>query len=223
MLGSCRGPREHRQSNLRSRWRTDASSARDGHLRNECLTGDNRFGIEELDRSLGGVLLPGTLTVVAGATGRRQDPTRAALGRRRLARRGASRRSLRLDQPRRFPESRARMPRVSSAGRSAITRCRSRLISTRAWDFTRPLGDYFHPVDRAGRRVTRATWMPTSGTSGKADLSRVLRCATGFFYQHFARGTRRVVFDGLEPARAIQRIDPVRVLRVRLPSRAAPG
>jgi hypothetical protein len=31
-------------------------------------------------------------------------------------------------------------------------------------------------------------------------LSRVLRCATGFFYQHFARGTRRVVFDGLEPA-----------------------
>jgi predicted ATP-dependent serine protease len=27
------------------------------------------FGIEELDRDLGGGLLPGTLTVVAGATG----------------------------------------------------------------------------------------------------------------------------------------------------------
>ena len=34
----------------------------------------------------------------------------------------------------------------------------------------------------------------------KADLSRILRCSAGFFYQQFARGTRRVVFDGLEPA-----------------------
>ena len=34
----------------------------------------------------------------------------------------------------------------------------------------------------------------------KTDLSRILRCSAGFFYQHFARGTRRVVFDGLEPA-----------------------
>ena len=25
------------------------------------------------------------------------------------------------------------------------------------------------------------------------------RCSVGFFYQHFARGVRRVVFDGLEP------------------------
>ena len=31
--------------------------------------GRQSFGIEELDRSLGGGLIPGTLTVVAGATG----------------------------------------------------------------------------------------------------------------------------------------------------------
>ncbi len=28
----------------------------------------------------------------------------------------------------------------------------------------------------------------------------MFRCAVGFFYQHFARGARRVVFDGIEPA-----------------------
>ena len=32
-------------------------------------TGRQSFGIEELDRNLGGGLIPGTLTVVAGATG----------------------------------------------------------------------------------------------------------------------------------------------------------
>ena len=29
--------------------------------------------------------------------------------------------------------------------------------------------------------------------------ARIFRCAVGYFYQHFARGCRRVVFDGLEP------------------------
>src|SRR5215470_13336669 len=32
-------------------------------------TGRQQFGLEALDRALGGGLLPGTLTVVAGATG----------------------------------------------------------------------------------------------------------------------------------------------------------
>jgi hypothetical protein len=35
----------------------------------------------------------------------------------------------------------------------------------------------------------------------KSDLARVLRVATGFFYQHFVRGSRRVLFDGIEPAK----------------------
>ena len=42
---------------------------RDGSSEERMSTGRQSFGIEELDRSLGGGLLPGTLTVVAGATG----------------------------------------------------------------------------------------------------------------------------------------------------------
>ena len=30
----------------------------------------------------------------------------------------------------------------------------------RAWDFSRPIGDYFHPFSRTGRRVTRRDLEP---------------------------------------------------------------
>ena len=68
-----------------------------------------------------------------------------------------------------------------------------------AWDRTGTLGSYFHPIDRAGRRVSRADLDPEAWHEWKAELARILRCSVGFFYQHFARGVRRVVFDGLEP------------------------
>ncbi len=56
------------------------------------------------------------------------------------------------------------------------------------------------PFARQGRRVTQADLEAEQWHEWKSELSRVLRCAAGFFYQHFARGSRRVVFDGLEPA-----------------------
>ena len=40
---------------------------------------------------------------------------------------------------------------------------------------------------------------PKPGMNGRPSWRRILRCSVGFFYQHFARGVRRVVFDGLEP------------------------
>ena len=58
---------------------------------------------------------------------------------------------------------------------------------------------YFHPIERAGRRVSRADLDPDAWHEWKAELARILRCSVGFFYQHFVRGVRRVVFDGLEP------------------------
>ena len=68
-----------------------------------------------------------------------------------------------------------------------------------AWDFTRTIGDYFHPVNRSGRRVTRGDLDADQWHEWKSDLARIFRCSVGYFYQHFARGCRRVVFDGLEP------------------------
>jgi KaiC/GvpD/RAD55 family RecA-like ATPase len=163
------------------------------------LTGRQSFGIEELDRSLGGGLLPGTLTVVAGATGagktqlglRWADAGLAAEGHRGvlcdLTSRGDSQNhapyALRLFGWPLRDYAVSREPEFEQA-----------------WDFARPLGDYFHPIDGIKRRVTRADLDEEQWHAWKSDLARVLRCATGFFYQHFARGSRRAVFDGIEPA-----------------------
>jgi len=162
-------------------------------------TARHAFGIEKLDRDLGGGLLPGTLTVVAGATGvgktqlglRWADAGLSAEGRRGvlcdLTSRGDSQNHA-VYSSRLFGWEPSEYPLTSAPD------------FERAWDFTRAIGDYFHPVGRLGRRVTRADLEPEEWHEWKSDLSRVLRCAAGFFYQHFARGTRRVVFDGLEPA-----------------------
>jgi len=157
------------------------------------------FGLEELDRRLGGGLIPGTLTVVAGATG---------VGKTQLGLRWA-------DAGRTAEGLRGVLCDLTSRGDSQNhAPYASRLFGwelrehtltpapdlERAWDKSREIGDYFHPLDRAGRRVTRADLEPEQWHEWKTDLSRVFRGAAGFFYQHFARGARRAVFDGFEPA-----------------------
>jgi KaiC/GvpD/RAD55 family RecA-like ATPase len=156
------------------------------------------FGLDELDRALGGGLLPGRLTVVAGATG---------VGKTQLGLRwahgglgGEGRRGIICDMT----------ARGDSQNHAEYA---SRLFDwdlnefplmaspdfDHAWDFTRSLGDYFHPIDRGGRRVTRGDLEEDQWHEWKSDLARIFRCAVGYFYQNFARGCRRVVFDGLEP------------------------
>jgi hypothetical protein len=156
------------------------------------------FGLEELDRALGGGLLPGTLTVMAGATG--VGKTQAGLRWAHGGLAGEGRRGILCDLT----------ARGDSQNHAEYA---SRLFGwdlnefpltaspdfDHAWDFARSLGDYFHPIDRRGRRVTRGDLEADQWHEWKGDLARIFRCAVGYFYQHFARGCRRVVFDGLEP------------------------
>jgi len=157
------------------------------------------FGIEALDRDLGGGLLPGTLTVVAGATG--VGKTQLGLTWADAGSVAEGRRGILCDLTSRG-DSQGHADYASRLFGWDLTDYPLTLTPDfdRAWDFSRSIGDYFHPVARAGRRVTRADLDPDQWHEWKSDLARVLRCAVGFFYQHFARGTRRVVFDGLEPA-----------------------
>ncbi|MDB5353324.1 MAG: hypothetical protein JWN86_4571 [Planctomycetota bacterium] len=160
--------------------------------------GRQRFGIAALDEQLGGGLLPGTLTVIAGATG--VGKTQLGLswadsGREREGRRGiicdlTSRGDAQnhADYARKLfdwivrPESLDGIARLDDL-----------------WDFSKDPGDYVHPFARAGRRVTRRDLEPDDWHAWKSDLARILRSAATYFYSQFVRGTRRVVVDGIEP------------------------
>lgn len=148
---------------------------------------------------MGGGLLPGTLTVLAGTTG--IGKTQLGLKWAHEGRAGEGKRGVLCD--------------LTSRGDSQNhAEYASRLFDwdlndypltmtpdfSHAWDFARSIGDYFHPIDRVGRRVTRDDVEAEQWHEWKGDLARIFRCAVGFFYQHLARGSRRVVFDGLEPA-----------------------
>jgi KaiC/GvpD/RAD55 family RecA-like ATPase len=157
------------------------------------------FGIEQLDRALGGGLLPGTLTVVAGATGIGKTQLGLHWADSGLKREG--RRGIICDLTSRGDPQNHAAYALGLFGWSlseyALTSAPDFLG---VWDFRRPIGDYLHPIDRMGRRVTRGDLSVDEWHEWKAELARILRGAGGFFYQHFARGARRTVFDGIEPA-----------------------
>jgi len=156
------------------------------------------FGIEPLDAMLGGGLMPGTLTVVAGATGvgktqlglRWAHEGQLAEGRRGvicdLSSRGDAQNHLAYaaDQ---FGWTLAEHPGDAPFDAEKI------------WNLADEFGDYYHPFAQAGRRVTRRDLEPDDWHAWKADLARVLRGSAAYFYAQFVRGTRRVVVDGIEP------------------------
>src|ERR1700679_3175194 len=103
------------------------------------------FGLDDLDRALGGGLLPGTLTVLAGATG--IGKTQLGLRGAHMGRAGGGRRGGVCD--------------LTSRGDSQNhAEYASRLFDwdlddypltmtpefDHAWEFDRPMGDYFHPI-----------------------------------------------------------------------------
>jgi hypothetical protein len=156
------------------------------------------FGIEALDRQLGGGLIPGTLTVVAGATG--AGKTQLGLRWAENGRLADGRRGVICDLTSRGDaQNHAGYAREQYGWEITPYPADAPLDLGSVWDFERPIGDYFHPFAHTGRRVTRRDLEPDEWHVWKTDLARVLRQSVAFFYEHFLRGTRRVVIDGIEP------------------------
>jgi KaiC/GvpD/RAD55 family RecA-like ATPase len=157
------------------------------------------FGIPALDEALGGGLLPGTLTVLAGATGvgktqlglRWGNQGQADEGHRGiicdLTSRGDAQNHVgyALDQ---FGWKLSEYPADLPLDLDAV------------WHFEHPIGDYFHPFTRTGRRVTKRDLEEDAWHDWKMDLARVLRKSVEYFYSQFVRGSRRVIVDGIEPS-----------------------
>ena len=157
------------------------------------------FGIETLDAMLGGGLLPGTLTVIAGATG--AGKTQLGL---RWADRGwevDGRRGVLCDLTSRGDaQNHADYARSQFDWEIEPYPADAPLDLPAVWDLDRSIGDYFHPFARAGRRVTRRDLGADDWHAWKTDLARVLRKTVEFCYAQFVRGCRRVVVDGVEPS-----------------------
>ena len=154
-------------------------------------------GVPGLDAMLGGGLIPGTLTVVVGATG--IGKTQLGL---QFANAGAEqekRRGIVFDCSSRGDSQ--------SHGEYAKRMFDWKLSAMNAEQqvnvddfFHAALGDYLHIFDYHGRRVTRRDLDWDDWRNWQAELNARLRAAIAFLYGNFVRGARRVVIDGIEPA-----------------------
>jgi len=155
-------------------------------------------GISGLDALLGGGLLPGTLTVVLGATGIGKTQLGLQFARQGLVDDGQP--GILFDMTSRgdaqnHAEYARRMFNWSLRERPI----EQELSPEQIWDAALSRADYCHLFERSGRRVTRGDLDQDAWREWKAELNRKLEQAVAFFYANFAHGVRRCVIDGVEP------------------------
>jgi hypothetical protein len=154
-------------------------------------------GVPGLDELLGGGLLPGTLTVVVGATG--IGKTQLGLEFAHAGGQQEGRRGIIFDcSSRGDSQSHAQYARRMFQWQLAAMDA-ERPVDVENF-FAAPPADYLHIFDYHGRRVTRRDLDWDEWRNWQAELNARLRTAIAFLYGNFVRGVRRLVIDGLEPA-----------------------
>lgn len=164
----------------------------------QTTTGRLSTGIERLDDLLGGGLLPGTLTVVSGATG--IGKTQLGLQFARAGQRQEGRSGVVFDMSSRG-DAQGHAEYARRLFDWALTIADPNTLPTpeQIFDHARPAADYLHVFDYQGRRMTRGDLDFEGWQDWQAELARKLTATIAFFYGNFTRGARRVVIDGIEP------------------------
>ncbi|MCH2201203.1 MAG: recombinase RecA [Fuerstiella sp.] len=155
-------------------------------------------GIKRLDEALGGGLIPGTLTVLMGATG--IGKTQLALSYCNAGKQQDGQRGIIFDLTTRGDsqnqsEYAQRIHNWSLVNRQLVDRIDPNVV----WNGKEIRSDYLHVFDRGGRRVTIDDMQPEEWQEFKVDLMRRLDQTIAFFYGNFIHGVRRAVVDGVEP------------------------
>ncbi len=155
-------------------------------------------GINELDEALGGGLIPGTLTVVMGATGIGKTQLGLQFANTGLHQEGQ--RGVVYDMTSRGDsQNHADYARRLSDWTMSPLNADEVFLPDSVWDSERARRDYLHIFSRGGRRVTLSDLTHDEWREFKADLARRLDRTIGFFYGNFIHGVRRCVIDGIEP------------------------
>ena len=156
-------------------------------------------GVPGLDELLGGGLIPGTLTVVVGATG--IGKTQLGL---QFAQAGSTqegRRGVIFDcSSRGDSQSHAEYARRMFDWQFTAMDAERPVDVENFFDASGAVPDYLHIFNYHGRRVTRRDLDWDDWRNWQAELNARLRAAIAFLYGDFVRGVRRVVIDGIEPA-----------------------
>lgn len=155
-------------------------------------------GIPGLDELLGGGLIPGTLTVVLGATG--IGKTQLGLQFARHGQEQEGQRGVVMDMTSRGDSQYHRKYAARLFGwelREMPVEERKDLSAI--WERDRARVDYIHLFRRSGRRVTISDLEPEDWREWKIELARKLEQAVAFLYGNFAHGVRRLIIDGVEP------------------------
>jgi KaiC/GvpD/RAD55 family RecA-like ATPase len=161
-------------------------------------SGRLKTGIPQLDEMLGGGLLPGTLTVVAGATG---------IGKTQLGLQWAHAGKSQEGEPGILFDMTSRgdsQNHADYAQRLFDWKLRAqseaeRVDPLRVWEREQARRDYLHIFQQSGRKVTRNDLDFDEWKEWKLELAKKLDLAIFFFYGNFVHGVRRAVIDGVEP------------------------
>ncbi|MBI1345997.1 recombinase RecA [bacterium] len=156
-------------------------------------------GLPDLDQLLGGGLIPGTMTVVMGATGIGKTQLGLQFANAGLAQDGQ--RGCLFDMTTRGDAQN----HTAYAQRMFDWNLRERPLDRTftpadLWNCEASRFDYFHIFERSGRRVTVHDIDHDQWQEWKAELNRKLDQAIAYFYANFVHGVRRCVIDGVEPA-----------------------
>lgn len=155
-------------------------------------------GIPRLDQALGGGLIPGTLTVVMGATGigkTQLGVSYAFAGQQQEQQTGILFDMTTRGDSQNQPEYAERMFGWKFRPRTLPDHFDPAVV----WNCEQIRSDYLQAFHRGGRRVTIGDMQPEEWQEFKADLMRRLDQTIAFFYGNFVHGVRRCVIDGVEP------------------------
>lgn len=155
-------------------------------------------GVPRLDELLGGGLLPGTLTVVMGATGIGKTQLGLAFADRGGQQEGE--RGILFDLTARGDSQNHRDYAARICDWHLQEQATDQQVQPeQIWNREMVRKDSFHIFKHRGRRVTASDMDSDQWREWKYEQAKKLDQTIAFFYGNFIHGVRRCVIDGIEP------------------------